>query len=292
MKYETQMNAHRLPYKFPSLKAIRLTYSDEIPTEDDFPLFSSDYVYKQLYTLEAIVREAHLTSLTTLAIINLIALPADFQRSGSFSYSLSKLTKLEVLFSAAIPGSHDSAAMSYNALFPKEDGQKRYCGNSEVPWSITDLTLASEEEQSNLVPLDMSTLQFPNLSSLTLRGVSFRLMEGLPLIVADQYIDEMVFILRHAATLRTLVLVDCMTLTDNWSVIWERFANELTQLVNLSVQYTMGTETNYSVYGIEHGDRISEVEFMEEEPETVEQDREAFERLVQIVDERRSRELV
>jgi hypothetical protein len=288
------MNAHRLPYKFPSLKAIRLTYSDEIPTEDDFPLFSSDYVYKQLHTLEAIVREAHLTNLTTLAIINLIALPPDFQRSGSFAYSLSKLTKLEVLFSAAIPGSHDSAAMSYHALFPKEDGQKRYCGNSEVPWTITDLTLASEEEQCNLVPLDTSTLQFPNLSSLTLRKISFRPMEGLPGVpqtVANRYIDEMVFILRHAATLRTLVLVDCMTLTDNWSVIWKRFANELTQLVNLSVQYTTGTETNYSVYGMDHGDLISDVEFMEEEPETVEQDREAFERFVQIVDERRSREL-
>ena len=126
------MNAHRLPYKFPSLKAIRLTYSDEIPTEDNFPLFLSDYVYKQLHTLEAIVHEAHLTNLTTLAIINLVALPPNFQQSRSFAYSLSKLTKLEVLFSAAISGSHNSAAMSYHALFPKEDGQKRYCGNSEV----------------------------------------------------------------------------------------------------------------------------------------------------------------
>jgi hypothetical protein len=53
----------------------------------------------------------------------------------------------------------------------------------------------------------------------------------------------------------------------------------------------MSTETNYSVYGMEHGDRICDIEFMEEEPETVEQDREAFERLLQIVDERRSRVL-
>jgi hypothetical protein len=232
-----------------------------------------------LNTLEAIVRGAHLTNLTSLAIINLIALPPDFQRSESFAHSLSKLTKLEIVFCAAIPGSYGSAEMSYHSLFPKEDGLRRYCGNSDVPWAIKTLTLENEDEQSNLVPLDFSTLEFTHLSSLTLQGLSFRL-----------YNVQLMFILRHAATLRTLALVDCTTLTDEWSVIWERLANELTQLVDLSVQYYMDTETNYSVYGMEMGDTITSVELMEDEPETVEEDRRAFEGFVQIVDDRRSRQ--
>jgi len=110
-------------------------------------------------------------------------------------------------------------------------------------------------------------------------------------VLAAQCGAQLMFILRHAATLRTLVLVDCTTLTQEWSVIWERFANELTQLVHLSVQYDMDTETNYSVYGVEDGDGIGNMEVMEDEPETVEKDRRAFERFVQIVDDRRSREL-
>ena len=230
-------------------------------------------------TLEAIVRDAHLTNLTALTIINLIALPPDFQQNESFAHSLSKLTKLEIVFCAAIPGSHESAEMSYHSLFPKEDGLRRYCGNSEVPWAITTLTLGNEDEQSNLVPLDYFTLEFPHLSSLTLRALSFRLSNV-----------QLMFILRHAATLQTLVLEDCTTLTDEWSVIWERFANELTQLVHLSVQYYMDTETNYSVYGIEMGDMISSVELIEDQPEMVENDRRAFEGFVQIVDDRRSRQ--
>jgi hypothetical protein len=230
-----------------------------------------------LNTLEAIVRDAHLTNLTSLTIIDLIALPPDFQRSEWFAHSLSKLTTLEIAFCAAIPGSYASPEMSYYSLFPNEDGLRRCCGNSEVPWAITTLTLGNEDEQSNLVPLDFSTPEFPHLLSLTLQGLSFRLSNV-----------QLMFILRHAATLQTLVLVDCMTLADEWSVIWECFANELTQLVDLTVQNCMDTETNYFVYGKEMGAMIGSIELMEPEPEIVENDRRAFERFVQIVDDRRN----
>ncbi|KIM74134.1 hypothetical protein PILCRDRAFT_713388 [Piloderma croceum F 1598] len=205
----------RLPHKFPSLKTIKLTYSDEVPTPYDFPLFSSDYVYKQLYTLEAILREAHITKLTSLTIINFVALPPDFQRSESFANSLAKLAHLEVVFYAEIPGSTPIAEWSYDALFPKECMQRRYCGSHpEAPWAITHLTLGSQDEQGNLVPLDYSTLKFPYLSSLTLRGLSFR----------DLPDKQEAFILRHADTLRSLTLVDCLTLRLERFPIWERLA--------------------------------------------------------------------
>jgi len=130
------------------------------------------------------------------------------------------------------------------------------------------------------VPLDYSTLKFPHLSSLTLRGISFR----------DLPDEQEAFILRHADTLRSLTLVDCLTLRLERFPIWERLASELTQLVDISVQST--DSPVYSMYGFDDGERIQSVEDdLQEDPETAEKDKRAFERFLQIVDDRRKSEL-
>jgi hypothetical protein len=222
--------------------------------------------------------------LTSLTIINFIALPPDFQRSESFANSLAKLAHLEVVFCAEIPGSTPIAEWSYDVLFPKESMQCRYCGSHPgAPWAITHLTLGSEDEQGNLVPLDYSTLKFPHLSSLTLRGLSFR----------DLPDGQEAFILRHADTLRSLTLVDCLTLRLERFPIWKRLASELTQLVDISVQSDMDPDSPvYSMYGYDDGERIQSVEDdLQEDPETAEKDKRAFERFLQIVDDRRKSEL-
>lgn len=81
---------------------------------------------------------------------------------------------------------------------------------------------------------------FPHLESLFLDGITFRRTSNGDTSQHGGDLEE--FIISHKATLQLLQLQHCMSEFDEfgdvrqWSIIWERFAKELTRLVCFSVK--------------------------------------------------------
>lgn len=109
--------------------------------------------------------------------------------------------------------------------------------------NLTSLTMGSSVGFGSLIRLDLGSITFLCLTSLSLTNFVWddtRLDPGEDTLEAED------FIVRHGKTLKKLKLQSCTisipddrsTPVRSWTVVWNRFADELTKLVELDVEYS------------------------------------------------------
>ncbi|KAH9018947.1 hypothetical protein EDB85DRAFT_2010217 [Lactarius pseudohatsudake] len=94
----------------------------------------------------------------------------------------------------------------------------------------------------SLIRLDLGSVTFPHLTSLSLSNFVWDDVRVNPRAVVLEAED---FIVRHGKTLKKLKLQSCKicvprnrpTPVRSWAAVWKRFADELTELVDLVVGY-------------------------------------------------------
>ncbi|KAH8978149.1 hypothetical protein EDB92DRAFT_1911942 [Lactarius akahatsu] len=108
--------------------------------------------------------------------------------------------------------------------------------------NLESLSMSCSLEFGSLIRLDLGSVTFPQLSSLSLSNLVWDDVRVDPQVVALEAED---FIVRHGKTLKKLELQSCTicvprdrpTLVRSWAAVWSWFADELTELVDLVVEY-------------------------------------------------------
>ncbi|KAH8993847.1 hypothetical protein EDB86DRAFT_2927945, partial [Lactarius hatsudake] len=137
-------------------------------------------------------------------------------------------------------------------------------------------------EFGSLIRLDLGSVTFPQLSSLSLSNFVWDDVRVDPQVVVLEAED---FILRHGKTLKKLELQNCTicvprdrpTLVRSWAAVWNRFADKLTELVDLVVDYNFNQ--GYVCFLQEYGFDSNSVYFLR----GTEEDTPALEALVTIM---------
>ncbi|KAH9071387.1 hypothetical protein EDB83DRAFT_2363182 [Lactarius deliciosus] len=137
----------------------------------------------------------------------------------------------------------------------------------------------------SLIRLDLGSVTFPHLTSLSLSNFVWDDVRVNPWAAILEAED---FIVRHGKTLKKLELQSCMICVPrnrpmpvrSWAAVWKRFADELTELVDLVVGYRF--DQKY-VYLHEYGFSSESVYFLR----GTEEDTPALRALVTIVKGRR-----
>ncbi|KAH9159905.1 hypothetical protein EDB89DRAFT_2043923 [Lactarius sanguifluus] len=107
--------------------------------------------------------------------------------------------------------------------------------------NLESLSMSCDLEFGSLFRLDLSSITFPCLTSLSLSNFVWDDVRCDLQVVVPEAED---FIVRHGKTLKNLELHDCaicvlqdmLTPVRSWAAVWNRFADELTELVDL-VEY-------------------------------------------------------
>ena len=108
--------------------------------------------------------------------------------------------------------------------------------------NLTSLAMESSIEFGSLILLNLGSITYPCLTSLSLSSFVWDDTREDPRVVALQAKD---FIVRHGKTLKKLELHGCTisiphtrsTPVRSWTAVWNRFTDELTELVDLDVEY-------------------------------------------------------
>jgi hypothetical protein len=122
--------------------------------------------------------------------------------------------------------------------------------------NLTSLSMESSAEFGSLICLDLSSIIFPYLTSLSLSNFTWDDTRHDHRVVSLEAED---FIVRHGKTLKKLKLHSCTicipynrsTPARSWATVWNRFTDELTKLVDLNVEYNFGLR--YVQYLPEYG---------------------------------------
>jgi hypothetical protein len=108
--------------------------------------------------------------------------------------------------------------------------------------NLTSLAMKSSVEFASLSRLDLNSITIPSLAELSFTNFVWDDGIAYPQRVIPEAED---FIVRHKNTLKRLELHNCKisvpqdrsTPVHSWAAVWNRFAKELTVLVNLAVTY-------------------------------------------------------
>jgi hypothetical protein len=108
--------------------------------------------------------------------------------------------------------------------------------------NLTSLAIERNAEFGSLIRLDLSSITYPCLTSLSLSNFTWDDTRLNPQEVSLEAED---FIVRHGKTLEKLKLHSCTisipynrsTPARSWENVWNRFTDELTKLVDLDVEY-------------------------------------------------------
>ncbi|KAH9031402.1 hypothetical protein EDB83DRAFT_1843235 [Lactarius deliciosus] len=108
--------------------------------------------------------------------------------------------------------------------------------------NLESLSISCNIEPGSLIRLNLSSITFPRLTSLSLSNFAWDDVRCDPEVVVSQAED---FIVRHGRTLQKLELHNCMiciplyrsTPVRSWAAVWNWFADELSELVDLVVEY-------------------------------------------------------
>ncbi|KAH9031410.1 hypothetical protein EDB83DRAFT_2525785 [Lactarius deliciosus] len=153
--------------------------------------------------------------------------------------------------------------------------------------NLESLSMSCNFKCGSLIRLDLGSVTFPHLTSLSLSNFVWDDVRVNPRAVILQAED---FIVRHGKTLKKLELQGCMicvprnrpTPVRSWAAVWKRFADELTELVDLEVGYSFDQRYVYlNEYGF-YSDSVYSLHGTEE-------DTPALRALVTIVKGRRKR---
>ncbi|KAH9021497.1 hypothetical protein EDB85DRAFT_2293481 [Lactarius pseudohatsudake] len=151
--------------------------------------------------------------------------------------------------------------------------------------NIESLSMSCNFKCGSLIRLDLGSVTFPHLTSLSLSNFVWDDVRVDPRAVVLEAED---FIVRHGKTLKKLELQSCIicvprnrhTPVRSWAAVWNRFADELTELVDLVVGYNFDQQY---VYLQEYGFSSDSVYFLR----GTEEDTPALRALVTIVKGRR-----
>jgi hypothetical protein len=224
---------------FPSVTHLKLSFCEAIPASTKK---LRKHILGQLQIMEAIFRDAHNSQLTSLSISEIFTLPDYFLESLSMAKIFASLISLDLHF-VFFDDEHDIADYLSYSRFPgggvyrPSDFPRRTSTNT---WRLTHLKLESVLEVAYFEPLAFSQLHCPNLKSLVVEKMTFR-SPTVPLPVdAAGSLEN--FIIRHSS-LQRLVLINCTICylrgggQRHWSTIYDRIACELTQLIELSMEF-------------------------------------------------------
>lgn len=109
--------------------------------------------------------------------------------------------------------------------------------------NLTSLAMESTIEFASLIRINLGPITFPCLTSLSLSNFAWddtRLDPQCATLAAEE------FIVRHGKTLKKLELESCKitiphprsTPVRSWTAVWNRFSDQLTELVDLNVGYS------------------------------------------------------
>jgi hypothetical protein len=109
--------------------------------------------------------------------------------------------------------------------------------------NLTSLAMESSVGFGLLTRIDLRSITFPCLQSLSLSGFAWNDTRLDPQCVTLE-VEE--FIVRHGKTLKKLELQRCSIIirhtrtapVRSWTTVWNRFADQLTELVDLNVEYS------------------------------------------------------
>jgi len=182
----------------------------------------------------------------------------------------------------------DTERKSHEDRFPADDFWE-----DVIPWRVlkpaVNLTSLAIESSIEFGSLDLSSITYPCLTSLSLSNFVWDDVRFNPQVIVPEAEN---FIVRHGKTLKKLELHSCTiciphdnddsphTLVRSWADVWNRFADELTELEDLVVEYNFGRRYTFFVYGFDDSDSAY---FLR----GTEQDSPALEAFVTIVKERK-----
>ena len=122
--------------------------------------------------------------------------------------------------------------------------------------NLTSLAMGSSVEFGSLIRLDLGSITFPCLTSLSLSNFAW---DDTRLEPQEATLEAEDFVVRHGKTVKKLKLLSCTisipynrsTPVRSWTVVLNRFADELTELVDLDVEYNFNLR--YVQYLPEYG---------------------------------------
>ncbi|KAH9011964.1 hypothetical protein EDB83DRAFT_2680617 [Lactarius deliciosus] len=177
-----------------------------------------------------------LPALRSLQIDNWFASPNDLYAAAPFQRMIASLRDLRLAV-------QDAKSDMYN--YPAQEIWPKV-----IEWrvlhpavNLESLSMSCNFKCGSLIRLDLGSVTFPHLTSLSLSNFVWDDVRVNPRAVILQAED---FIVRHGKTLKKLELQGCMicvprnrpTPVRSWAAVWKRFADELTELVDLEVGYS------------------------------------------------------
>ncbi|KAH8987028.1 hypothetical protein EDB92DRAFT_1204980 [Lactarius akahatsu] len=116
--------------------------------------------------------------------------------------------------------------------------------------NLETLSMSCNLEFGSLFRLNLRSITFPCLTSLSLSNFVWDDVRCDPQVVVPEAED---FIVRHGKTLKKLELHNCAICVPqdrprpvrSWAAVWNRFANELSELVDLVVEFNFSQQYVY-----------------------------------------------
>lgn len=187
-------------------------------------------IIKAITDIEPTICLPHLRS---LHIANLIPFPAPEFQSDGFESLMGCLTNLTLSVHALrFSGRHGEDMYSW---FWSEMLPERFLEPAQQ--KLTTLTLFSDQPVGQFPPVDLTWLQFPHLTNLSLNGFMFN---------EQRLVED--FIIRHGNTLQNLTLDTCPihigglegSPPRTWAVVLQRFTAKLTALLDFKIMRRTG----------------------------------------------------
>ncbi|OBZ72951.1 hypothetical protein A0H81_06825 [Grifola frondosa] len=200
-----------------------------------------DYFSLQWTLPMALVNKPHPQTLTSLTLKNLLPLPFVFYETEAFARVLSSLRHLSISMHGLDFHAHGTEAM-WSLMWSRTIPLRVLTPPQP---QLTSLILISDQPVGVVPLMDLSGLFYPALRRLTMGGMTF-----------DEHRCMEDFIVRHRATLNSLVLDSCPMFFGttagaphrSWATVCARFQETLENLVELQVWLR-------TRWGWERGDR-------------------------------------
>ncbi|THH14663.1 hypothetical protein EW146_g5697 [Bondarzewia mesenterica] len=271
-----------------SIKILNLTFYPYLEQAgiDEFDEPALKYLKLQFSILAALAKgnSRRPAALTTLTIKNFIAFHNELYDRDSFLALFHSLSHLRLRFLSA---SNTEGGYFQNPFVKFWEDTVQRCileTSTSFSQSLRSLTLHSNQTVGVIPALDFSSLIYPSLEFLSLENITFT--QG------SAGVED--FIVRHKNTLKNLMLKTCMIAVHTpagppertWSDLWDCFAAEIKNLVDLRIEMSQSylhEEMNY----VQLDEGFGWVP-IEGDQETLTQDDLALQNFVSVVASRRS----
>jgi hypothetical protein len=271
--------------QLPCLKALSLDFWPTWQSQSSiiFQEHNSQFLTRQLKLLDAIYRTKLPSTLTSLTVTNLCLLHRRPNNSSKFRPSFtSRITELTI----TVLSNEEHQKVAGKEDSPIVHGPRDYIPTSYSPLQL--FILRSPRGLFHTHDLCPHGLFYPRLTTLSL----YNIVLGRPSSAGSM----ISFIVSHKNTLQTLEIISCPVIVAGeandaqgfWSHIWDRFAKELTKLIDITVVTGSPEETILSL-GYTTFAENKELETYLLSPPRVDSDRLALKGFKDTVEARRNR---